>query len=557
MYIIIAGEEAGPVSNKLGGIWSVIDAEARNLAKISSDEIIVAGPYFDRLGQDWSPKSRITDLTGFEPVDDGRLLEVLDRTGIDYRAIKREGVKREGSKEGIKYVLFNTESCLSKRVSYQGSEIRLSDMVKAEAYNLMGVDSLKYESTTYGGEYTHYLCLSYAVSELARHLSSNEKISVQCHEFPVFYASARLEKLSVPVKSVATFHATKVGRAWGARTFEKILKGDATLPENIQHGLMELEKLASYSDVVTFVSNNTRNESRLFYGIDGIVIRNGIELKADSVNWNKKSRNLQKIQSFIADILKRTNGLVVEDGAVIPIFTISRLEIENKGYPDLLDSLVILDSLLKSKVDNKEIDDVKVFCILITAVGPKDPKMLPAGFPINLEDELLLGGELRLRRMIDDRGLGVKNISRRNVCALLYPQWVGKEDGGFNMTLDEISSACVAGIFPSRYDPFLLTALEACSEACPVVLSKACGFSGAVGDLQKQKGIYGGVILVDNIEQNYLQTITDYALGLSIIIDAFLRDWVKDRMMCDVAFLLAREMGWEDPVRSYYEVLKE
>ncbi len=552
MYIVIAGEESGPISNKLGGIWNVIDAEARNLARIASDEIIVAGPYFDRLGQDWSPKSRITELTGFEPVENGSLLEVLDGIGLDYLA-----VKREGGKEGINYVLFNTECCMSKRVNIQGSEVRLSDEVKAEAYNLMGLDSLKYENTIYGGEYSHYLNLSYAISEMVRGLADKDKVSLQCHEFPVFYASARLEKLSVPVKTLSTFHATKPGRSWGARTFEKILKGDAALPPNIQHGLMEMEKLANYSDVVSFVSNNTRNESRLFYGIDGIVIRNGIELNVDSVNWNKKTRNLQKMQFFIADILKRMNGVVVEDEAVIPIFTISRLEVENKGYPDLLDSLIILDRVLQSKVENKEIDNVKVFCILITAVGPKDPKMLPSGFPINLGEELLVGDELRLKRMIDERGLGVKDIGRRNVCALLYPQWVGKEDGGFNMTLDEISSACVAGIFPSRYDPFLLTALEACSEACPVVLSKACGFSGAVRELQQDKGIFGGVILVDNIEQNYLQTITDYALGLYIIIDAFLRDWVKDRMMCDVAFLLAREMGWENPVRSYYEILKE
>ncbi|MFP3946468.1 MAG: glycogen synthase [Archaeoglobaceae archaeon] len=551
MYIIIAGEEAGPISNKLGGIWSVIDAEARNLAKISLDEIVVAGPYFERLGQDWSPKSRITDLTGFEPVEDKKFLEVLDRTGIDYRAVKKEG------EEGIKYVFFNAESCLSKRVSYKGSDMRLSDAVKAEAYNLLGLDSLKYENTTYGGEYTHYLYLSYAVSQLVSGLAAEDKVSLQCHEFPVFYASARLEKLSVPVKSVATFHATKVGRAWGARTFEKVLMGDATLPIDIQHGLMELEKLASYSDVVTFVSNNTRNESKLFYGIDGIVIRNGIELSANSVNWNKKTRNLQKMQSFLADSLRRVNGLAIEDKAIVPIFTISRLEVENKGYPDLLDSLVILDRVIKNKVDNKEIDEVKVFCILITALGPKDPQKLPPGFPISLGDEMLIGDELRLKRMIDERGLGVGDISRRNVCALLYPQWLSKEDGGFNMTLDEISSACVAGIFPSRYDPFLLTALEACSEACPVVLSKACGFSGAVRELQQQKGIYGGVILVDNIEQSYLQAITDYALGLCIIIDAFLRDWVKDRMMCDVAFMLAREMDWESPVRSYYEILKE
>lgn len=60
-WIVIAGEEAGPVSNKMGGIWNVIDAEARTLAKlISSGEIendikiLVAGPYFPTAGADWN-----------------------------------------------------------------------------------------------------------------------------------------------------------------------------------------------------------------------------------------------------------------------------------------------------------------------------------------------------------------------------------------------------------------------------------------------------------------------------------------------------------------------
>ena len=35
-WIIIAGEEGGPSSNKLGGIWNVIDAESQTLAKLAS-----------------------------------------------------------------------------------------------------------------------------------------------------------------------------------------------------------------------------------------------------------------------------------------------------------------------------------------------------------------------------------------------------------------------------------------------------------------------------------------------------------------------------------------
>ena len=62
-YFIIAGEEAGPKSNKMGGIWNVIDGEAHTLATLfnsgtleSKDEmkILVAGPYYGYRGADWN-----------------------------------------------------------------------------------------------------------------------------------------------------------------------------------------------------------------------------------------------------------------------------------------------------------------------------------------------------------------------------------------------------------------------------------------------------------------------------------------------------------------------
>jgi len=548
MHIVLAGEEAGPRSNKLGGIWNVIDAEAKNLVKISDDEIIVAGPYFERLGQDWSPNNRITDISGFDEIKNENIIEAASLSEV--RVVT-------GYKDGINYVLFNAEDCLNKTVEYNGREMRLSDAIKAEAFELLGLDSLKYENTSYGKEYTHYLNLSYIISEFVKNISHRDAVSIHCHEFPVFYTVARLDRLKLPIKTVATFHATKVGRTYGAKAIEKLVRGDSRHPENVQHGLVELEKLAKYADVVTFVSDTTRSEARLFYGVDGVVVRNGIDLTSDIIDWNKKIENLRRIRTFIARNLMSINSTIVEEEAIIPIYTISRLELENKGYPDLLDSLVILDRILHNRIDNGEIDDVKVFCILITAHGPKDPRKLPEGFPINLPDEILVGDELRLKRMIEERNLDYKHLKRRSVCVLAYPQWVGRNDGGFGMTIDEIASGCIAGIFPSRYEPFLLTALEACREASPVVISRACGFSGAVKELQKEKGIFGGVVLVDNVEQTYLQTITDYAFGLHVIIDAFLRDKAKDKMMCNVAFMLAREMNWEEPARDYYEILKK
>jgi hypothetical protein len=54
-FVIIAGEEAGPKSNKMCGIWDVIHDEAHTLAALfdsgkletkEETEILVAGPYY-------------------------------------------------------------------------------------------------------------------------------------------------------------------------------------------------------------------------------------------------------------------------------------------------------------------------------------------------------------------------------------------------------------------------------------------------------------------------------------------------------------------------------
>ncbi len=547
MFIVIASEEAGPKSNKLGGVWNVVDAEARKMAEIAGEEIILAGPLFERLGQDWSPKNRITE-TSFEGTVPPEVEEAAKSIGIPYSA---------GKTGKVNYVLFNVERGLEETAVYDGRKMRRCDAVKAEAYKLVGLDSLKYEATSYGGEYTHYLCLSHVISEFVRALVEYGGVSLHCHEYPVFYAIARLEKLKAPVRTVATFHATKVGRALGVKVFERIRNGDSSFPPNIQHGLVELEKLARFAKIVTFVSEGTRSEARLFYNIEGLVIRNGIDVPYEYIDWDKKSRCMNRIRSTLVSKLGSFNGIELEEEQIIPIYTISRLELENKGYPDLLDSLVILDRILTTRIENGEIEEVKVFCFLITAHGYKDPSTLPEGFPVYLPDEILVGDELRLKKMVEERKIDTTHLKKRAVCALPYPQWVGRNDGGLNMTIDEIAAGCVAGIFPSRYEPFLLTALEACSEACPVVISRACGFSGAVRELQKKKGIFGGVILVDNIEQSYLETVTDYAFGLHVIIDAYLRDKAKDKMMCSTAFILANEMSWDEPARKYYEILRE
>jgi glycogen synthase len=123
------------------------------------------------------------------------------------------------------------------------------------------------------------------------------------------------------------------------------------------------------------------------------------------------------------------------------------------------------------------------------------------------------------------------------------------------MNSDELMAGCIAGIFPSRYEPFLLTGLEAGKEATPSIVSKVCGFSDALASIKRLVMGMGGVIVVDNIDLPYNETVGDYALSMDYFLDTYIDDKVKCSLLCQEASLLAKEMNWLDPARKYYELL--
>jgi len=586
-FVIIAGEEAGPKSNKMGGIWNVIHEEAHTLAALfdsgtletkEEKEILIAGPYYGHMGADWNRGlNRITNMGELGPLTiDGKLrkcLESLENSGIKVFT----GEKLVG-KVKIAYLQFETSNFGKILSTYMGKEMTLESKVKAEAYEYLGLDSLKYESMPNGAEYTHYLSLSYAISELIRLLVSpdsesgetgtEETVSIQgfspcrgvslhCHEFGVFYAPARLKKLGIPVNTVATLHATLPGRTAGYNSIQKIRRNDRTWPPGVPENLAALEALVLYADTVTAVGESTRQEARLFYGINGIVIRNGITIESDKIDWNHKERCLERIRKFLSENLyKYHGGERIDPEKIIPIFTISRIEVENKGYPDLLDSLVALEHIIKNNILEGHMQEgIRVICFLVAAEGPK--KNLPAGFPVNLPKEVLVGNELRLQQMIEDRGLDFSKMVRgkRSVAAILYPQILSSSDGGLGMEVEEFMAGCCTGIFPSRYDPFLLTGLEAGKEGTPSVVSRVCGFSDAIKTIESLIEGLGGVIVVDNIDLSYYETVLDYALAVSYFTRNFIEDRVKYKLLCREAFLLAEDMGWEEPTQQYYELI--
>lgn len=151
-WIILAGEEAGPSSNKMGGIWNVIDAEAKTLARLSSEgaidknaRVVVAGPYYPSQGSDWNTgKNRVTDISGYEKLNLGSELDSV-LSGLKASGIEAETCQREIDGVTVAYLLFNTTYYQSRMVRWKGEEMTLNNAIKTEAYSLIGLDSMRYE----------------------------------------------------------------------------------------------------------------------------------------------------------------------------------------------------------------------------------------------------------------------------------------------------------------------------------------------------------------------------------------------------------------------------
>ncbi len=588
-WIVLAAEEAGPASNKMGGIWNVVDAEAVTLARLAARgdiesglHILVAGPNYPASGSDWNTgKNRITNLSEWEALRPTAELKGI-LTALNASGIETVTAQRTVEGTAIGYVLFNTNHYQSQMVRWKGQEMTRNNAIKTEAFDLVGLDSMNYERAHYGREYNHYINLSYAVSELVRLLAESHedmarkyadkavsdfakavmpkvRVSLHCHEFGVFYAVARLKKLGVAVRSACTLHATVPGRTVGYKSLQKIAQNDSRMDPGTPTGFAALEALARYGDAVTFVGDSTMKEAMLFYRLKGIVIRNGVDQNAEEIDWEKKDRCRAAIQKFLSDHLyKYCDGKCIKQENIIPVFTISRIEIENKGYPQLLDALMLQDRLLKHRLTGqRHAEESRVVCFLIAAHGPKDKSKLPEGFPIDLTPEVLVGDEIRLENMIKERGLDEREIvsGKRLVAALLYPQWVDRDDGGLSMTADEIMAGCVAGIFPSQYEPFLLTALEAGREGTPAIVSRSAGYSDALKRVKRRVPGLGGVVIVDNIDSLPQETVLDYALALDYFTWTYLEDEVKYRLLCEESFSLSRQFGWKEPVLEYYKNL--
>jgi glycogen(starch) synthase len=518
------------VCNKIGGINTVLATKAAQMVKRYRNGYILVGPYFVE-------KSKYQ----FEEAPCGdKFKEVfanLDSQGIHCR-FGRWLI------EGEPQVILVDFQSLWKNIN----------QYKWELWNAYKIDSM--ESAF---EFDEPVVWGYAVAKLVEQLKiadSGKKTVIHCHEWLAGAALLFAKKLCGGVNSVFTTHATTLGRsmAFNGRDFYSGIDKIDHLKEAYGYHVQAkhlLERAAALeSTVFTTVSEITGIECQYFLGrIPDVLLPNGLDVggylsfeEAAIKHRVQRARirellfynffphytfdlkntqfyfmmaryeyHAKGIDSFIKALgglnrrLKNENSRkTIVAFLWVPAKTkgINSDISENRGnYFDVKEFVEensgnLVESFLYSLFAGRDLKDTDVFDDdephrdlerrLKKTRRPGDP--LICTHDLEYRDDAILKG-------LGEAGLGNKKDDRVKV--VFYPAYLTGTDKLLNLNVREAIQGCHLGVFPSYYEPWGYTPLEAAAEGVPAITSDLSGVGRFINKLPRDSQC-PGIFVVNN-----------------------------------------------------------
>jgi glycogen(starch) synthase len=142
---------------------------------------------------------------------------------------------------------------------------------------------------------------------------------------------------------------------------------------------------------------------------------------------------------------------------------------------------------------------------------------------------------------------GLRNDQSDVVKVLFYPTYMKPNDGLMNMNYYDIISAMDVGVFPSRYEPFGYTPVEAAVKMDIAITSDMTGFGRFI--MGKVKGNSNGVIVIKMAGKNSEQSSENLSRELQRIY--FLPQKKLDAMK-ERAYETMKYVDWGALVKNYY-----
>ncbi len=532
-------ESSWEVCNKVGGIYAVLSTRAKTLKEKLGDNLVFIGP--DCWGEKQSPY--------FE--EDPTLLKPW-RT-----AAAKQGLN---IKIGRWTVPGNPVAVLVDFQPYFAKK----DEIDGELWEKYHVDSLH----AYG-DYDEASMFSYAAALVVEsyynyYISKKKRANktiYHANEWMTGLGALYINDRLPQVATIFTTHATSIGRSIAGNNkplyeYLEAYNGDQMADELNMQSKQSIEKqTAAHVDCFTTVSEITAREcAELLDKPVDVVLPNGFE--DDFVPQGKVfDRKREAARKRLLDITRALTGDEVADDAII-ISTSGRYEWRNKGID------VFIEAVNRLRLSADELNKEIVAFIEVPAwvnckrndLAERLEKMAQGEkFDTPLDTPVITHW---LNEQQNDRALGMINwLGMRNqkgekVKLIFIPCYLTGDDGIVNLSYFDVILGNDLCVYPSYYEPWGYTPLEAVAFKVPCITTDLAGFGlWAHSECGGKSTLDNGVEVIHRTDYNYNEVADDIKKTVIKYANA---TKTKQTRMRNNARSLSEKALWTHFIEYYY-----
>ena len=485
-------ESSWEVCNKVGGIYTVLSTRAKTLQEMLKDRIIFIGPDF------W--ESSESPYFKEDPSLFAEWQWLAKEQGIHVR-VGRWTVPGEPIA-----ILVDFKPYFEKK-----------NEIYAWLWEQYKVDSLH----AYG-DYDEASMFSYAaglvVESFYKHfLSKKQKVVYHANEWMCGLGALYINNKVPEIATIFTTHATSIGRSIAGNQkplydYLFAYNGDQMAEELNMQSKHSIEKQTAWNvDCFTTVSDITANEcvELLDKPVD-VVLPNGFDnsFVPKAAAFNKKRKLARKKMLQVANALLGEN---LGDDTII-LSTSGRYEFRNKGIDVFVEAMnrLLRDRDLKKKV--------LAFIIVPGWVGEPRKDLqerlvseLPYDTPLEVPQVTHwlhnMGHDNVLNMM---KYYDMHNRHEDNVKVIFLPDYLDGSDGIINLTYYDVVLGNDLCVYPSYYEPWGYTPLEAVAFKVPCITTDLAGFGlWANKEFGHNGELTDGVKVIHRTDYNYSE-VADY-----------------------------------------------
>ena len=526
-------ESSWEVCNKMGGIYTVLSTRAKTLQEQFPDKILFIGPDV------WKGKENplfLEDETLWRP-----WVKMAAESGLHVR-VGRWNIPGKPC-----VVLVDFSPYFEKKNEIYG-----------KAWEDFGVDSLH----AYG-DYDEASMFSYAAALVVEsfyhyHLGARKKAVYQANEWMTCLGALYIRKNVPEIATIFTTHATSIGRSIAGNNkplydYLWAYNGTQMAGELNMEAKHSVERQAAHHvDCFTTVSEVTGRECyELLDKRPDVILPNGFE--ADFVPAGTAfTKRRREARAKILQVANALTGAEFTDDTLI-VATSGRYEYRNKGID------VFLESAYRSLYDSDL--QRQVLMLIQVPAWMESPRA-------DLQERLKMGGTYseplpepvithNLHEPWNDpvlgflRSHGMKNDKHSRVKVIFVPCYLDGGDGIFQMPYYDLLIGDDLAAYPSYYEPWGYTPLEAVAFHVPCITTSLSGFGvWACTSLGHDSKLEDGVEVIGRNDYN-AQEVAEHLSNTIARFSAFDKKSV-DKARRNAA-KLAEKALWKNFIAYYYE----